>query len=56
LRALSIIAVIGFHGFPTIFTGGLIGVDVFFVISGYLITGIFLQAMLEGRFPLAVST
>jgi len=40
LRALAVLAVILFHGFPSLFPGGFIGVDVFFVISGYLITRI----------------
>ena len=39
LRALAIFAVIGFHFFPGRISGGFVGVDVFFVISGYLITG-----------------
>ena len=40
LRAISIVAVIMFHFFPNVVKGGFIGVDVFFVISGYLITRI----------------
>jgi len=43
LRALAILSVIAFHAFPDIFSGGYIGVDVFFVISGYLITSIILK-------------
>lgn len=39
LRALAVLAVIGFHAFPEYIRGGYVGVDVFFVISGYLITG-----------------
>src|SRR5262249_20280051 len=38
LRAFAVISVLVFHAFPTFAPGGFIGVDVFFVISGYLIT------------------
>ena len=38
LRALAVTIVVGFHLWPTHLTGGFIGVDVFFAISGYLIT------------------
>ena len=40
LRALAVLAVVFFHLFPSSLPGGFIGVDVFFVISGYLITTI----------------
>jgi peptidoglycan/LPS O-acetylase OafA/YrhL len=40
LRAVSVLAVLLFHAFPSLVQGGFVGVDVFFVISGYLITGI----------------
>ena len=40
LRAISVILVVGFHFFPNFIRGGFIGVDIFFVISGYLITRI----------------
>ena len=40
LRALAIIFVVSYHAFPTVATGGFIGVDVFFVISGFLISTI----------------
>jgi peptidoglycan/LPS O-acetylase OafA/YrhL len=50
LRAISILAVVLFHAFPGIFPGGYVGVDVFFVISGYLITGIVLGELSEDRF------
>jgi peptidoglycan/LPS O-acetylase OafA/YrhL len=50
LRAIAVLFVIGFHAFPTLFPGGFVGVDVFFVISGYLITGILLRNLREGRF------
>jgi peptidoglycan/LPS O-acetylase OafA/YrhL len=50
LRALAVLPVMLFHaGFET-FSGGYVGVDVFFVISGYLITSIILKSLQEGRF------
>ena len=50
LRALAIIPVVAFHAFPALVPGGFIGVDVFFVISGYLITGIILDQLHRGTF------
>lgn len=38
LRAFAVLSVVAFHAFPASFVGGFIGVDVFFVISGFLIT------------------
>lgn len=53
LRALAVLPVILFHaGFNT-FRGGFVGVDVFFVISGYLITSIILAEKQSGTFTLA---
>jgi peptidoglycan/LPS O-acetylase OafA/YrhL len=43
IRAISVLAVVLFHAFPKILPGGFTGVDVFFVISGYLITKIILE-------------
>jgi peptidoglycan/LPS O-acetylase OafA/YrhL len=40
LRALAVVPVILFHAGFELFSGGYVGVDVFFVISGYLITSI----------------
>lgn len=43
LRALAVISVVIFHLFPEYLPGGFSGVDIFFVISGYLITSILYQ-------------
>ena len=52
LRALAVLPVVLFHiGFPGFF-GGFIGVDVFFVISGYLITGILARELRNGDFSI----
>jgi peptidoglycan/LPS O-acetylase OafA/YrhL len=50
LRAIAVLSVIGFHTFPHFVKGGFVGVDIFFVISGYLITGIVIDATKESRF------
>lgn len=50
LRALAVLAVIGFHAYPSIFKGGFVGVDIFFVISGYLITTIIIDDLRSGQF------
>lgn len=52
LRALAVIPVILFHAGFNIFSGGFVGVDVFFVISGYLITTIILAEQELGSFSL----
>lgn len=52
LRAFAILPVILFHAGFKIFSGGFIGVDIFFVISGYLITGIILDEIREKKFKL----
>jgi peptidoglycan/LPS O-acetylase OafA/YrhL len=50
LRAVAVLLVLLYHGFPRVFVGGFIGVDVFFIISGYLITGIILDGLHDGSF------
>jgi peptidoglycan/LPS O-acetylase OafA/YrhL len=50
LRALAVLAVIAFHGFPQAVSGGFVGVDVFFVISGYLVSGLILGEINKGGF------
>lgn len=50
LRAIAVLAVVGFHAFPTLVPGGFVGVDVFFVISGFLISGIIFSALERDRF------
>ena len=45
LRALAILPVVGFHAFPNWFPGGFVGVDVFFVISGFLISTIIFKSL-----------
>ena len=52
LRAVAVLLVVAYHaGFPGL-RGGFIGVDVFFVISGFLITGILARSMQEGRYSI----
>ena len=53
LRAVAVLAVIFFHAGIPGFTGGFVGVDVFFVISGFLITSIILKEINAGKFSVA---
>ena len=50
LRALAILLVVIYHAFPKLLPGGFIGVDVFFVISGYLISTIIYEHLEKGDF------
>ncbi len=50
LRGLAILAVVVYHVDQNLLSGGFVGVDVFFVISGYLISRLLLQALDAGRF------
>ena len=52
LRALAVLPVILFHAGFEMFSGGFVGVDVFFVISGYLITTIILAELEQGKFSI----
>lgn len=50
LRAVAVLAVVAFHAFPERIQGGFVGVDVFFVISGYLISSILFRDFEQGTF------
>ena len=50
LRALAILSVIVFHAFPQFLNGGFVGVDIFFFISGYLISSIILNGLKQETF------
>ena len=49
LRALAVMAVLLFHAFPHALPGGFIGVDIFFVISGYIITKTYFNSLRSGQ-------
>lgn len=50
LRAVAILSVVIYHAFPSTLPGGFVGVDVFFVISGFLISTIIFRSLLRGDF------
>jgi len=50
LRAIAVLSVVSFHAFPNMIKGGFVGVDIFFVISGYLITSIIFENLERGSF------
>ncbi|HEX4330131.1 MAG TPA: acyltransferase family protein [Burkholderiales bacterium] len=50
LRAVAVLCVVGFHAVPEWLGGGFCGVDIFFVISGYLISGIIRRELAQGSF------
>lgn len=52
LRAVAVLAVVVYHAFPSLMKGGFIGVDIFFVISGYLISSILLAQIKSGDFSI----
>ena len=53
LRAVAVLSVVIFHAFPGLLRGGFVGVDIFFVISGFLISGILVGNLRRGRFSFA---
>lgn len=52
LRAVAVLAVVFFHAFPSKIKGGFVGVDVFFVISGFLISGIIMNGLKNHSFSI----
>lgn len=50
MRGLAVLGVLFYHFYPNLIQGGFVGVDIFFVISGYLITEIIFQKLDEGTF------
>jgi peptidoglycan/LPS O-acetylase OafA/YrhL len=50
LRAVAVLLVVFHHAFPHALKGGFIGVDLFFVISGFLISTIIFQSLEQGTF------
>lgn len=52
LRAVAVLSVLIYHAFPGILPGGFIGVDIFFVISGYLISNIIREELVSGTFSI----
>ena len=53
LRAIAVLCVVGYHAFPGIVRGGFVGVDVFFVISGFLISSLILNGIHSKTFSFA---
>jgi len=52
LRAVAVLSVIAYHAFPEFFPVGFLGVDIFFVISGFLITSLIASGLSKSKFNL----
>src|ERR1035441_3229278 len=52
LRAIAVLSVIAFHFAPAKFRGGFVGVDIFFVISGFLISSVIYKELESGAFSI----
>lgn len=52
LRAFAVLSVVLYHAFPKVLSGGYVGVDIFFVISGFLISSILFKELGENRFSI----
>ena len=50
LRAIAVLAVVFYHAEFRLFSGGWLGVDIFFVISGYLISNIIISELISDKF------
>lgn len=53
LRGLAVLITVGYHAFPNWLRGGFIGVDIFFVISGFLISSDILKSLQDGTFNIS---
>ncbi|MGO4705898.1 acyltransferase family protein [Microvirga sp. 2MCAF38] len=53
LRAVAVLAVVFYHAFPDVLKGGFVGVDIFFVISGFLISTVIINSLERGSFRFA---
>jgi peptidoglycan/LPS O-acetylase OafA/YrhL len=53
LRAIAVLSVVAYHAFPDFLPGGFVGVDIFFVISGYLISAVIQCSLNYGQFSFA---
>jgi hypothetical protein len=56
LRAVAVLSVVLFHAFPDLVPGGFVGVDIFFVISGYLISSIIISGLAAENFSFMTFT